>query len=279
MYVYCFHPVFSPAHTSYIGCLGSPHDCCDPDASHALLDMGQGTEARPHAQLPLTFPPHQGLEDRFDGANRRNLRHFIVSGEKGEVTIPTNEKAQSVASDNEEHDELASVQERYYYFARDKTISDSLHEQAEDRRELVRIPTCAIFHKFASGKGVPHSFVGFIRQWPALPQVVVSLPLVTPITCELLTDAPHKDLYVGLCSSDCKCSGRPALRCRQSSFRQRFVVSPLRSALVVTLPRSGFYGVTYYLGFREDFEVKVSLRTSRDRLSSFWVLRLFDLDR
>ena len=128
----------------------------------------------------FTNSPHQGLEDRFDGANRRNLRHFIVSSEKGEVTIPAREKAPSIASDNDELEELESVQERYYYLARDKTISDSLQEQAEDdRRELVRIPTCAIFHKFASGKGVPHSFVGFIRQWPALPQVVVSLLLVT----------------------------------------------------------------------------------------------------
>ena len=64
---------------------------------------------------------------------------------------------------------------QYYYYARDRTMFDSGVEKEEDRRELVRIPTCAIFHKFASGKGVPHSFVGFIRQWPALPQVVVSL--------------------------------------------------------------------------------------------------------
>lgn len=30
----------------------------------------------------------------------------------------------------------------------------------EGKRELVRIPTCAVFHKIASGKGVPHTFVG-----------------------------------------------------------------------------------------------------------------------
>ena len=168
----------------------------------------------------FTNPLHQGLEDRFDGANRRNLRHFIVSSEKGEVTIPAREKAPSIASDNDELEELESVQERYYYLARDKTISDSLQEQAEDdRRELVRIPTCAIFHKFASGKGVPHSFVGFIRQWPALPQVVVSLLLVTPSAGELFADAFPKDLHVGLCPSDCQDPGRPTLRRRQSPFR------------------------------------------------------------
>ena len=70
---------------------------------------------------------------------------------------------------------LCPFQERYYYFARDKLANESARDQTEDRKELVRIPTCAIFHKFASGKGVPHSFVGFIRQWPALPHVVVSL--------------------------------------------------------------------------------------------------------
>ena len=70
----------------------------------------------------------------------------------------------------EDVDESES-QEQYYYYARDK-VAD---EEDEGRRELVRIPTCAVFHKFASGKGVPHSFVGFVRQWPALPQVVVSL--------------------------------------------------------------------------------------------------------
>ena len=33
---------------------------------------------------------------------------------------------------------------------------------------------------------------------------------------------------------------------------------PRRNVLAEILLRTGFYGVTYYLGFREDFEVKVS---------------------
>ena len=114
---------------------------------------------------------YQRLEDRFDGANRRNLRHFIVTGEKGQVAPPTRDLGRpgSITSEVDEADS-DYVQEQYYYFPRDKTATED-----EDRRELVRIPTCAIFHKFAAGKGVPHSFVGFIRQWPTLPQVVVSL--------------------------------------------------------------------------------------------------------
>ena len=43
-----------------------------------------------------------------------------------------------------------------------------------EKKELARIPTCAVFHKLTPGQGVPHSFVGFIRQYPALPRVVVS---------------------------------------------------------------------------------------------------------
>ena len=118
------------------------------------------------AHLPLD----QRQEDRFDGVNRRNLRHFIIAGEKGVVGIPTRGNPYSITPDADELDDAMTVQEQYYYLARDRTVPD----QDEDRRELVRIPTCAIFHKFAAGKGVPHSFVGFIRQWPALPQVVVS---------------------------------------------------------------------------------------------------------
>ena len=108
------------------------------------------------------------------------------------------ERPRSITSDNEEFDEAEDVPDRYYYLARDKTASSSIQEQPDDRRELVRIPTCAIFHKFAAGRGVPHSFVGFIRQWPALPQVVVSLRFILIAAGELLTDTLSKDLLVGL---------------------------------------------------------------------------------
>jgi len=49
-------------------------------------------------------------------------------------------------------------------------------------------------------------------------------------------------------------------------------------ALVETLLRVGFYGVTYYLGFREDFEVKVS-DSDHGMVPFYWVLRLFNLGR
>lgn len=41
----------------------------------------------------------------------------------------------------------------YYYLERDGP-------ENQTKTELVRIATCAVFHKFGSGKGVPHSFAG-----------------------------------------------------------------------------------------------------------------------
>lgn len=57
---------------------------------------------------------------------------------------------------------------------------DAASEMVEEKRELVRIESCAIFHKLTPGQGVPHSFIGFIRKWPALPRIVVSGVLCCP---------------------------------------------------------------------------------------------------
>jgi len=88
-----------------------------------------------------------------------------------------------------------------------------------ERKELVRINTCAVFHKLTPGQGVPHSFVGFVRQWPSLPRVVIFLSTrVIPIA--------------------------------RVAVEERYQVTKVR-----TVP--GFYGVTYCLGFRDDFEVNI----------------------
>lgn len=47
-------------------------------------------------------------------------------------------------------------------------------DDAHPRLPLARLPTCAVFHKLTAGRGVPHTFYGFLRQWPALPRVIVS---------------------------------------------------------------------------------------------------------
>ena len=123
----------------------------------------------------------QGLEDKFDGANRMNLRHFISPDEKA-----------SEAHYDEDGEELDPGLPPYLYLPSpaEKAVGEKM---VEERRMLQRIPTCAVFHKIASGKGVPHTFIGtchimfnikpahqlwlgFVRQWPALPRVVVRLP-------------------------------------------------------------------------------------------------------
>ncbi|KAF8870459.1 potassium transporter [Infundibulicybe gibba] len=158
----------------------------------------------------------KSLEDDFDGANRKNLRHFIQQNEKTGVSV--NVRAANGA--------ITEQSQALYYLPATNTHSDSDIDAKErasadepEWRELQRIPTCAIFHKIAQGKGVPHTFVGFIRQWPALPRVVIFLSVcVVPIA-----RVPRDD---------------------------RYVLTKVRTI-------DGFYGVTYYIGFRDGFDVNV----------------------
>jgi KUP system potassium uptake protein len=120
----------------------------------------------------------KGLEDEFDGANRRNLRHFIskVISEKPVPPPPQHlvtsggiefveEYLAAALSDHAPPDEPQDVKQ---------TVQLFLDTEEQDKIPLPRMSTMAIFHKLSSGKGVPHTFYGFLRCWPALPQVVVS---------------------------------------------------------------------------------------------------------
>lgn len=109
----------------------------------------------------------QRLEDEFDGANRKNLRHFIHVSEANEDTIlQTRASSELNLADGiseEESEKQDEMQNPTYYFvspemelAHRKSPSNTLAGQ----RQLSRIPTCAVFHKIASGKGVPHTFIG-----------------------------------------------------------------------------------------------------------------------
>jgi KUP system potassium uptake protein len=122
------------------------------------------------------------LEDNFDGARRKNLRHFIHVRHHGEDSdkITFNLRTSDVLPTAEnQHDEKETEMEKekadslYYYVTEPEESSSNDEAQAEEKHELVRIPTCAIFHKLSKGRGVPHTFIGFIKQWPALPRVVV----------------------------------------------------------------------------------------------------------
>jgi KUP system potassium uptake protein len=121
------------------------------------------------------------LEDDFDGQNRMNLGHFILSDDK---------KPQSDDDISLEGDYSPS-----YYYTMQNPSNGPTSDKPIKLREIQRIPTFVIFHKIASGKGVPHTFVGkfafstpgstlqrlmhallaFIRQWPSLPRVVVRI--------------------------------------------------------------------------------------------------------
>lgn len=69
--------------------------------------------------------------------------------------------------------------QRYYLAADDDDIRSTVHP-----RELAMLPILAVFHKFASGRGIPHSFVAFLKQYPALPRIVVRSSLhMIPLEC------------------------------------------------------------------------------------------------
>ena len=99
------------------------------------------------------------MEDDFDGQNRMNLRHFIGSSE-----------SKKPISDNDDVTSEVDYPLSYHYIPNprldgpidDKTVT------VEQRMEIQRIPTFAIFHKLASGKGVPHTFVGVFAYFTTL---------------------------------------------------------------------------------------------------------------
>ncbi|KAI5120334.1 hypothetical protein M0805_000394 [Coniferiporia weirii] len=173
----------------------------------------------------------KGLEDEFDGANRRNLRHFIMEDNDDSVHLALQSTAAEVLSETDDvNDDFGQYGQSQpgalYYMAR--TTSHGTPDEkgsregtiVEEKRTLARIATCAVFHKLSLGAGVPHSFIGFVRQWPALPRVVIFLSVRT----------------------------LPIARVAQED---RYQVTKVRSL-------QGFYGVTYCLGFRDDFEVKAN---------------------
>ena len=48
-----------------------------------------------------------------------------------------------------------------------------------ERIPLPRMSTMAVFYNLSAGKGVRHTFYGFLKQWPALPRVVVRvIPII-----------------------------------------------------------------------------------------------------
>ena len=124
----------------------------------------------------------KGLEDKFDGMNRRNLRHFItkevkedVKSGNGSPLLSTSRAVEFDVADTQ----ASGVEEK------DDQIEQTIQlylDTGDEKVLLPRMSTMAIFHKLSSGKGVPHTFYGFLKQWPALPRVVVFLSVrIMPI--------------------------------------------------------------------------------------------------
>lgn len=186
----------------------------------------------------------RGLEADFDGMNRKNPRHFLVSRPPSRRTAPTSGMARSTsksASASRDHfpspiaeeanpsiEELQAEGIQLPTLPRrpGSTVEEGIpgsniddlvfvDEKSGEEIEVVRIPTAAVFHKITAGKGVPHAFYGFIKQMPALPRLVIFLSVkLMPIA--------HVDP------------------------EDRFFVTKVRSI-------RGFYGVTYHIGFRDKF--------------------------
>lgn len=157
------------------------------------------------------------LEDEFDGANRMNLRHLIGMYE---LDPKPSASPSTHALPILENDPNTPPTKGTYLVQRSGETTPADVRSISLRRELVRIQTCAIFYKISEGKGVPHTFVGFIRQWPALPRVVIFLSVVV---------VPVAHVPKG----------------------EQYVVTKVRSV-------EGFYGVTHCIGFRDDVDVKIS---------------------
>jgi KUP system potassium uptake protein len=154
----------------------------------------------------------KGLEDRFDLKSRKRLEGFIVpDGTAAILGEPEkHEGGEFLAVQEEEND---GDNNKTLYFVTPKLPAASGEIEVEERRTLSRLPLLAIFHGVSHERGVPPSFTGFLRQWPALPTFGMFLTTkVLPV--------PHVN------------------------DTDRYIVSR-----VEVLP--GFYGVARYLGFRD----------------------------
>ncbi|KAL0576040.1 hypothetical protein V5O48_005948 [Marasmius crinis-equi] len=164
----------------------------------------------------------KGLEDRFDGKNVLELPGFAVEQDRAlaqleqELTLADHASGEHYDFYVPEVNETAAVQDMV---GLSRVRGRGNRDTKFDNRELMRIPTCAVFHRYVAGRGFPHAFAGFVRQWPGVPQVLIFLSVT-------ILPTPTVPEY------------------------QRYIVSKLGSM-------EGFYSVTYQLGFRDPFDVKV----------------------
>jgi len=185
----------------------------------------------------------KGLEDKLDTDQRDNLQDLISSSPNSPAVIsekdPDNLHVPHLQLEDveeidrvEKHTEggvqsqgVTEQLEAVKYFIRSAQteqgiIPDHGEKYDDGSTELVRLPTCAVFHRLNAATGVPPSFIGFVQKWPALPRVVIFLTV------------------------------RP-LAVARVRLEDRYSVHKIRAI-------EGFYGVTYFLGFRDTFDVELS---------------------
>ncbi|KAK7685859.1 hypothetical protein QCA50_011206 [Cerrena zonata] len=194
------------------------------------------------------------LEDDFDNHNRRNLRDIIIKRDIQHPGQPASSFQYSIGPTSLPESSMTSqdgeqrMDEMYYVVDRRASLDEekgALRPEDMKLKALARIPTCAVFHKLTPGQGVPHSFVGFFRQWPALPRVVIFLS-----TTKL-----------------------PVARVPPE---ERYSVTKVRTL-------QGFYGVSYYVGFRDEFDVKVAIKldclpiSTANSLSDFQIADIINI--
>lgn len=119
------------------------------------------------------------LEDLFDQTNHVNLRSVLHQSEgetvKPVVLSPGNQiegfRKNEVSSSNHPANQESSPQLDYLPSSQ---IMLRGKGEVDSSRAMPRIPIAAIYYRNDSAaKGVPHSFVTFVRRYPVLPQIVV----------------------------------------------------------------------------------------------------------
>lgn len=186
-----------------------------------------------------------------------NLRHFIGSRPSSSVHSPRQSRL-SLSIEQEEDAEVSTPLPNLFFVQKSGSNDHDGEKMVtvDDHQDLARIPVCAIFYKIARGQGVPHTFVGmialsfvrlatvltqvssgFTRQWPALPRVVVSGHQSSRVRPTLT----YCKVFLSVC----------VLPMARVPPDERYIVNKVRTL-------EGFYGVTYYLGYREKFDVQVS---------------------
>lgn len=118
----------------------------------------------------------RGLESAYDNANIQKLTRLIGKGPTPPKLLLPSSPNPDLAPVPEIHDPEEDVNEN------ERDVQLFLHQSSGEHLKLERIPVLAVFHRNdAAGRGVPHAFVSFLQRYPALPQAVVSPPLIRKV--------------------------------------------------------------------------------------------------